>query len=198
VPTVPELNPAASEGRHDKLRLIYIGSFIERKGLDLLLNATRLAESKVPVSLDIYGPGAPDDFDLTGGSIRFAGRIPFGLAQQVMTQYDLLVVPSRFDGWGVVVNEAICAGLPIACSSRAGAHMLVDTYDVGFVFDPHAPVALAEKLVDFHQRNDAKSDLQHRLERAKREIQPAVAANVLWNVVSGEPVDLEVPAWSRE
>src|SRR5512134_3369011 len=34
---------------------------------------------------------------------------------------DVFVLPSRYDGWGVVVNQAVAAGLPVICSNQVGA-----------------------------------------------------------------------------
>ena len=45
----------------------------------------------------------------------------------------MFVLPSRHDGWGVVVNEAIGAGLPIIVSDRVGARDLVENGVNGFI-----------------------------------------------------------------
>ena len=34
---------------------------------------------------------------------------------------DVFVLPSRYDGWGVVINQALGAGLPVICSDQVGA-----------------------------------------------------------------------------
>ncbi len=44
---------------------------------------------------------------------------------------DLLVLPSRWDGWGAVVNEALMCGVPVACSDRCGAADLLDGRERG-------------------------------------------------------------------
>ena len=60
---------------------------------------------------------------------------------------DVFVLPSRHDGWGLVVNEALGAGLPIVVSDRVGAGRdLVKDGENGFVFPSEDVDALASCL----------------------------------------------------
>ena len=43
-----------------------------------------------------------------------------------LAETDLLVLPSRYDGWGAVVNEALLCGTPVVCSDAAGAACVLD------------------------------------------------------------------------
>ena len=68
--------------------------------------------------------------------MHFTGR----LKQQDLPAHfgaaDVFVFPSRHDGWGVVVNEACAAGLPVIASRQTGAaHDLVRDGENGFVLD---------------------------------------------------------------
>jgi len=59
--------------------------------------------------------------------ITYAGFRPPEELPMFFAQADVFVLPSRYDGWGVVINQAIGAGLPIVCSDQVGAgHDLVD------------------------------------------------------------------------
>jgi glycosyltransferase involved in cell wall biosynthesis len=53
--------------------------------------------------------------------IEFAGFQPVERLPQFFAAADIFVLPSLHDGWGVVVNQALAAGLPIICSSAVGA-----------------------------------------------------------------------------
>lgn len=117
------------------LRLVFVGSLIERKGLTTLLNAMRLCrDSGVHVSLDVYGPGSPPGPNAIPPGVVFRGGVPFGQAQQVVRNYDALILPSLHDGWGVVVNEALLQGVPVIVSDAVGARTLVDASGAGAVF----------------------------------------------------------------
>jgi len=125
------------------LRLVFIGALIKRKGIQPLLEAMKSChEQEVDVSLDVYGPG--DESMLAGTvGVRYRGVIPFGEAQRVIAGYDLLVLPSLYDGWGVVVNEALLQGVPVLVSDQVGAGILVKKSGAGAVVTAGDAVALA-------------------------------------------------------
>ena len=50
-----------------------------------------------------------------------------------MAAADVLVLPSRFDGWGAVVNEALMVGTPVICSDRCGASDVIENGRNGYV-----------------------------------------------------------------
>ena len=63
---------------------------------------------------------------------------------------DVFVLPSRYDGWGVVVNQALGAGLPIICSDMVGAARdLVEQEVNGLIFPAGDSAALAERMRRF-------------------------------------------------
>ena len=68
-----------------------------------------------------------------------------------------LVLPSRFEPWGVVVHEAAAAGLPVVCTSVAGAasRLVLDGYN-GVVVPPGDPGALARALLRISGASDAE------------------------------------------
>ena len=53
--------------------------------------------------------------------IAYEGFQPPEELPRFFAQADVFVLPSRYDGWGVVVNQALGAGLPILCSDQVGA-----------------------------------------------------------------------------
>jgi glycosyltransferase involved in cell wall biosynthesis len=131
----------------NSLRVIYVGSLIKRKGVDLLINAIRTLHAQgVDIFLDVYGHGLINDLPFDGTHIKYCGTIPFGTSQRVIANYDLLVVPSRYEGWGVVVNEAIFAGVPVICSDKVGAGVLLEKGKCGLVYSTSQTDALSSSL----------------------------------------------------
>lgn len=142
VPQLPLTKPQRSGGA--SLRLAFVASLIHRKGLDIAMQAVAsLDRANCAVSLDIYGPGDARESPTSDPRIRYRGAIPFGETQRVITDYDALIVPSRFDGWSVTVNEALLQGVPVLVSSATGAAAMVQKQQAGFVFDPARPDELA-------------------------------------------------------
>ena len=128
------------------------------------------------MQLDVYGYGNPMKYNFSESYINYKGVIPFGNAQEIISTYDFLVLPSKFDGWGVVVNESILAGVPVICSDNVGAGTLIEKFGAGKLFflgDDHHLISLLEKLVN---DIDFRRKMKHACVRASREISPKVAA----------------------
>ncbi len=120
-------------GENGVLRILFCGQMIARKGLDVLLEAFgQVAADNGRVELVLVGREA--------GLAEMLGRLPQDIRARVdyrgfkapgdlpeeFERADLFVLPSRHDGWGVVVNQALGAGLPIICTDAVGAaHDLV-------------------------------------------------------------------------
>ena len=103
---------------------LFCGQMIARKGVDLLLEAFaqlpigRLLlvgrEADLPQLLAPLPPAIR-------ARIEYAGFQPPEELPGFFARADVFVLPSRHDGWGVVVNQALGAGLPILCSDHVGA-----------------------------------------------------------------------------
>jgi len=135
-------------GKLKHLRLVFVAALLKRKGLDVAINALRiLNQYEIKVTLDVYGSGDPQlfiprDFD----AVTYKGIIPTEKAQGIISGYDALLLPSRHDGWGVVVNEAILQSVPAIVSDRVGAKCLLESSGAGLVFENEIAADLAEKI----------------------------------------------------
>ena len=117
----------------DKVEIVYVGQFIHRKGLDILLRAIRpLLEKNPQVRLSLIGTG-PDQTSIEAGlrkdgllrSVELEGAHPSSRIHERLARASLLVLPSRWDGWGLVINEAFAAGVPVIASDRCGGADLI-------------------------------------------------------------------------
>lgn len=184
------------------LRLVFVGSLIRRKGVDLLIEAVNALRSEGhAVTLDAYGPGysadRATDHGFDGISVRHCGLIPFGHAQATIASYDALVLPSRYDGWGVVVNEALLAGVQVVCSDRVGAKVLVETFGAGTVFASGQATALGDCLRAL-LNDPARMQRQHECtRRAAAAIEPVAAARYMWAVIQrhGDALASQLSPW---
>lgn len=164
------------------LRLVFIGSLIERKGLPTLLKAVRVCRAAGgAVLLDVFGPGNPPAPESVPQGVAFRGAVAFGEAQALVRNYDVLVLPSLHDGWGVVVNEALLQGVPVIVSDAVGARTLVEKSGAGSVFpsgDADGLAAVISRLVRtpqlLGQWREAAANFQMQLS-------PEVAANYLYD-----------------
>lgn len=185
--------PLASENilvreTHTVLRLVFVGSLIPIKGLNCLIDAVKLAPSlDCAISLDVFGPGDPSAFELDRSIAAYKGKISFGAAPRVMASYDLLVVPSAYDGWGVVVNEALSVGVPVICSDQVGAAVLITTFGAGATFPAGDSIALANLFSELSKKPHRLQSMQSGCRTAAAAIHPAIAARYMWDVVNAPP-----------
>jgi len=106
----------------------FCGQMIRRKGIDLLLLAfDRLITNGLESQLLLVGREAelPQFLAKVGPETRSRIRYEGFHAPEHLPEYfgqsDVFVLPSRHDGWGVVINQALAAGLPVVASDEVGA-----------------------------------------------------------------------------
>ncbi|HEY6168065.1 MAG TPA: glycosyltransferase family 4 protein [Verrucomicrobiae bacterium] len=133
--------------------ILYSGSFIERKGVDLLARAFRQVSNACPnLRLVLLGDGplrAQLERDLAACAARvtFAGFKDWSELPKFYHEADVLCVPSRHDGWGLVVPEGLAAGLPVIGTRRTGAALELITPDSnGWLIDAGDAQQLAATL----------------------------------------------------
>jgi glycosyltransferase involved in cell wall biosynthesis len=126
--------------------MLYVGRLVERKGiLDLLDAHARLGPSAPP--LVVVGDGPLRSAVTSGERVRMLGfRAPEDLPR-IYGLAELAVVPSHDEPWGVAVNEALAAGIPVVASDAVGAAVDLVTEGVdGMRYAAGDVAALAEAL----------------------------------------------------
>ena len=141
----------------NRIEIVFVGQLIRRKGVDILLDAIQpLLERHPNVFLIVIGGGElGDSIRQQAAALGIADRVVFeGVAPSTriperLADADLLVLPSRFDGWGMVVNEALSVGTPVIVSDRCGSADLVRNEVNGYVFRGEDVVGLRRCLSKF-------------------------------------------------
>ena len=120
-----------------------------------LLNA--FAQAEIPQSILVFAGEGPirSQLEQAASGLGIASRVRFlGFVNQtqlpaVYASADLLILPSEFEPFGVVVNEAMCCGCPVAASEHVGAAPdLIAPIAPQFIFPPGDVGALAAILKD--------------------------------------------------
>jgi glycosyltransferase involved in cell wall biosynthesis len=139
--------PVSDRPRRDrsKLKLLFVGSMTQRKGLADLFSAMKLL-NRSDVELIVLGtPLLPLAFyqrDYPG--FVYEPVRPQSAVRQLMLGCDVLVLPSIVEGRAMVQMEALSCGLPIIVTPNAGAEDLIDQQRTGFLLPIRAPEKLAE------------------------------------------------------
>lgn len=172
-----------------KVRLMFIGQCIKRKGLDILLQA--LAGLKeLEWSLDIIGDGNDahsyrvlcQKLQLTE-QVRFHGFLPNDSAMELLKSADLFILPSRWDGWGAVVNEALMRGVPVICSDMCGAADLIGSKERGDIFPGESVAALRKILAERILRGKRTPEIAGKIKNWSKAIEGKTAAEYLLKII---------------
>jgi glycosyltransferase involved in cell wall biosynthesis len=126
-PQVSSLKSPPSGLRSQNHRFLYVGQLIHRKGVDRLLRALAAVSSDA-LTLDLVGEGSEKAALQKLGSslgiseqLEWHGSLPSGELASFYQRADCLVLPSRWDGWGMTVNEALRFGCDVLVSQTCGA-----------------------------------------------------------------------------
>jgi glycosyltransferase involved in cell wall biosynthesis len=138
------------------LRLGYIGTIYEHKGVHILLEAIKNLEGK-PLELKIYGK--LDDFPdyvrrlrgINQGDtrVKFCGTFPNHEIGSIFSDLDVLVVPSLWrENSPLVVYSAQAAKCPVIASNVAGISQIIDHGKNGLLFEPGDISGLANAIIN--------------------------------------------------
>ena len=102
----------------DGCTFLYVGRFSQEKGVDVLLRAFR----DVPGRLILAGTGPQEEQvrALADDRVELLGHVAREDLPALYASADCLVLPSRSEAWGMVLNEAAAAGLPLVATEAAG------------------------------------------------------------------------------
>jgi glycosyltransferase involved in cell wall biosynthesis len=175
-------------------RLLYVGRLIEGKGIHLLLAA--LARRKHhhpqrPLECWIVGEG-PLQYELNESArsnnlnVKFLGHVPFDELYRIYGSVGIFVLPTLDDTWGLVVNEALAAGLPVLGSqySQAVEELVQDGVN-GWRFRPDQPEGLDAALE--RALNTSEAALQQMRVAARSRVAhltPEFAANRIFEAIA--------------
>ncbi|MEA5401609.1 glycosyltransferase [Arcicella sp. DC2W] len=172
-----------------KHNFIFVGRLIEFKNLFKLFDAFKIAQKNNDWGLIILGDGELKSTlkqyaqDLSIQNVFFFEGVNWQKVPQYLSLGDVLVLPSSSEPWGLVVNEAMACGLPVAVSNKCGcAAELVKESENGFTFNPENVNEIAETLVKFM---DKKLDLMKMGEVSKKIIQEYSPKNVAKEMFQG-------------
>lgn len=152
---------------HSRVRILFVGRAELRKGVQYLLKAFPRVAGRATLRL-VGPPPTKSLLRRLGGlpeGVEIAGVVKGAALAEEYRRADIFVLPSVEDGFGLVVSEAMAAGLPVVVSENAGSADLVDENVSGFVVAARS----VEQLADRIELLVEDADLRQRMGRAARE-----------------------------
>jgi len=181
-PASPGRAHAGAHFHETKLKVLFVGSMSQRKGLADLFAAMRSLD---PAHFELHVLGSPvaepsfyrSQFE---GFVHHAGRSNREV-MELMSSCHVFVLPSLVEGRALVQQEAMACGLPIVVTPNAGGEDLVEDGAAGFLVPIRDPQAIAEKLSLLESNRDM---LQCMSQSAQTK-----AANLTWSAYRSRVVE---------
>jgi glycosyltransferase involved in cell wall biosynthesis len=155
-----------------RAKLICVGRlFPEEKGQDVLIRAMRRCVDRgLNVECTFVGNPAAGDSqtlpmlqDLTS-ALQLEDRVHFVQGRTdvatLLAEANLFVLPSRYEGFGLALVEAMAAGLPVIAADLGGPREIVADEIDGLLFEPGSDEHLAEKIARLIQSPDLADKLR--------------------------------------
>ena len=126
--------------KSERFRFIFVGQFIERKNLKLLIDSLSFLD-KIDFEFIVIGSGKLENSlhsyakSKLSSKLLWIGKLHQSDVKSAIRQADCLVLPSFFDGWGAVVAESLIVGTPAICSDTCGSSNIVVASRIGGVFN---------------------------------------------------------------
>jgi Glycosyltransferase len=133
------------------IKMLYVGRFdAKAKGVDILMRAM----DKLPkdnLSLEVvggYGKIKDEviDWAKSKSNVSFGGSWPSSEVCERMKEYDICIIPSKYDGWNVNPNDAIRAGTGIIITDNSGSDDLIRSSNSGIVIKSNSVNALVDAI----------------------------------------------------
>lgn len=176
---------------------LFCGQMIARKGVDVLLEAfAAIMQSGHDARLllsgregDLQGWLAKLD-ESTRSRVEYRGFTAPEDLPALFSEADVFVMPSRHDGWGVVVNQAIGAGLPVIATDAVGAaHDLVNHEVNGLLVTAGDAVALAEAMSRLADDPALRRRIAGQSQELRKWLEPSAGVNEMLHAM-GSTLDL--------
>lgn len=134
--------------RTEAPKFSFVGMPAYHKGFDLLAQSyTRLLTYYPDVELHVVGDAAMVSRFVAGNNVHIHGKLSHEQLSKLLSKMDCLVLPSRLESFGMVVVEALAAGVPVIVSDHAGASEAISENENGWVVPAGDELALFERML---------------------------------------------------
>ncbi len=156
VQVIPYGFPAVSTGRdyinntgQQTVRLLFVGSLSQQKGIANLFKAVDAIGSSV--SLTVIGRKGNEDCPALNTELakhRWIPSLPHQDILNIMREHDVLVFPTLFDGFGLVISEAMSQGTPVIATFNSGGPDIIKHGENGWLVEAGSTAALRATIED--------------------------------------------------
>lgn len=131
----------------EPLKLLFVGGLSQRKGIANMFEAIKPLRKHV--ALTVVGHKAVDDCVPLNKALsehKWIPSLPHAEILKLMQQHDVLIFPSLFEGFGLVITEAMSQGTPVITTDRTAGPDLLKHGENGWLIDAGSTIALQETI----------------------------------------------------
>lgn len=148
--------------------VLYIGHFSRLKGVDILIQAIAKLRSELPnIKLHLVGKGNDRYLALLAKKegiekhVIFHSWVKQSMAPSYYKSADICVFPSRHEGFGIVILEAMASGIPVIASDIPSFREIISNGIDGRLFKPEDAAALSKEVIALYQDPQLRKELSH-------------------------------------
>ncbi|KSA15219.1 glycosyltransferase family 4 protein [Maribacter dokdonensis] len=137
---------------NSKIRLLFVGGLSQRKGIANLFTAVN--KFKNQIELTIVGRKLNENCEVLNKELKkhnYISSLPFQKVLELMGQNDVFVFPSLFEGFGMVITEAMSQGLPVITTINTAGGDLIEHGKNGWLVQPGDTDGLIDMLQELIQ-----------------------------------------------
>jgi len=150
--------PFSTEGRdfeNRPLRLLFAGTVTQRKGISYLLDAMESLPKSVSVELHIVGgiQGPGTAFSRNRSLYTYHPAVSQVEMFKKYLEFDALILPTVFEGFGLVIVEAMAAGLPVITTRNSMGPDVIENEKNGWIVPIRSSEAISQAIVSLRQKS---------------------------------------------
>jgi glycosyltransferase involved in cell wall biosynthesis len=152
-PEEARLKLRSSLGIESQPMALFVGRLVPRKGVDILLRALPRVIKEMDVKLVLAGSGNQSHYQQlaealdVSDKVTFLGRVPDETLNLLYASCDVFVLPSRLEGLGIVIIEAMAAGKPVIATNAGGIPELIEAGQNGILTEAGNEGELASAII---------------------------------------------------
>lgn len=154
IKVIPYAFPPVVSGRQytlpsakEPLKLLFVGGLSQRKGIADLFTAVNVFGNKV--KLTIVGTKLVQNCAVLNEALtkyRWIPSLPHSGVLKLMREHDVLIFPSLFEGFGLVITEAMAQGTPVITTDRTAGPDIITHGEDGWLFEAGSTERLIEAI----------------------------------------------------
>lgn len=135
------------------LKVLFVGGLSQRKGISYLFEAQDILKDEI--ELTVVGHKSTEKCEVLNKSLKqcnWISSLPHPKILDLMRNHDVLVFPSLFEGFGMVITEAMSQGTPVITTNRTCGQDIITHGENGWLIETGSSTALVNQLQEIIEK----------------------------------------------